>query len=278
MNNCIFSANYNSIKMKKIFTLALIILASATSFGQKKNVALTTLSTSRYIDFSDANSNVAMGAALATLQKDESFDLTSSLEMVHDSFFKDLKKVFPFKMVDEKTVLSNEEYKKYDYTTQMYTNKEGEVQEGKAKELNEKMSKEAIMAYPGYKWMTPVGKMSADRFRPELTMLDIFKNDADGVLFIEVEYNFVENTLGIGGLTTASIQAVISFTLYNKDGDKVLNTSVFEKSKKKVPMVKGIPVMKPAKITQLCEDATKRAVEAAEKKLGKKVKKILKKF
>ncbi len=264
--------------MKKIITLAVLAFVSATSFGQKKTVALTTLSTSRYIDFADTDNNVAAAAAISTLIGDESFDLTPSLEMVHDAFFKDLKKVFPFKMLDEKTVTSNEAYQQYDYTTQLFTNKDGEVNEGKAKDVSAKMTEDAIMVYPGYKWMSYASKLSADRFRPELSMVEIFKNDAEGVLFIDLEYSFVENTLGIGGFTTASIQSTISFTLYNKEGEKVIRTFITEKSKKKVPMVKGIPVMKPAKITQLCEDATKRVIAKAESKLAKKVKKILKKF
>ncbi len=264
--------------MKKLLTFTLLISASILAFGQKKTVALTTLSTSRYIDFSDATSNVGVTAAIAALKKDEAFDLTPSLEMVHNSFFKDLKKVFPFKMMDEKSVLANSEYQKFDYTTQLFTKKDGEVAEGKAKENSAKRTADAIMVYPEYKWMTHVNKISADRFRPELSMVEIFKNDAQGVMFIEVDYSFVENSLNIGGITTASIQATISFTLYDNNGDKVIRTFVTEKSKKKVPMVKGIPVMKPEKITQLCEDATKRVIAEAEKKLEKKVKKILKKF
>lgn len=97
---------------------------------------------------------------------------------------------------------------------------------------------------------------------------------ADGVLLVRISYEFQSKALGFG----AGIKADIHMSLYKKPCDKIFNIFEYGVSKKTVPAVAGIPVMKPEKIQPLCEDATEQLFKDLAGKLGKIVKKSAKKF
>ncbi|MCI5056726.1 MAG: hypothetical protein MRY83_11500 [Flavobacteriales bacterium] len=250
--------------MKKLFfaVIAVFLFAQTNLLAQKKNVAVTTMYIDKYIDASSLSGDAAMVATIATLAKDERFDLTSVLNDFHDKFFKDYVKEFNFNILDEKVVLENPDYKSYE-------SKWGEDDQKGDDWLD------GYIPYEGYKVLYRGGLKKESR--NHMRMLEIFDKEADGVMMIDINYSFVPK-VGVGGMGTAGIAAHLHMTLYNKEGKKVFNFHEIGTSKKTVGMVAGIPVMKIEKIKPLCENATEKLMADLYKKLPKLMKKVDKKF
>jgi hypothetical protein len=108
-------------------------------------------------------------------------------------------------------------------------------------------------------------------------MANIFKENADGVLFVEIHFSLVKG-FGIGGTASIKMKAYCRMALYNKDGKKVFAINESAKSKKTGVMVKGIPVLSPKKILPMCESALDRLMKHLDKRLKKIAKKADKKL
>ena len=248
--------------MKRIITLALICMTVSALNAQKK-VAVVTFFADKNIDFSGLDGNAALAASMASLSNDPNFDLKPILQSFHKAFFEDLKKDFPFELVDEGTVINNELYKSFEnFGTDAADESKGILQHS--------------IVIDGYKPLIEVSKMSADKFRSELQMLEIFK-DVDGVMFVKLDYAFIQK-MAVGGNGTAGINAFVRMKLWNREGDKVFAKNESASSKKSVPMVKGIPVTSPEKILPLCKSANERLIEDLKKKMSKLVSKVDKKL
>ena len=70
----------------------------------------------------------------------------------------------------------------------------------------------------------------------------------------------------------------VKIKLWNKEGKKVFSINEYGTSKKSVPIVGGIPIMKTDKLLPLCESASEKLVADLEKKIGKVAKKSAKKL
>ena len=103
-------------------------------------------------------------------------------------------------------------------------------------------------------------------------MIEIFGNEADGFMFVVLQFEFAPK-VAIGGMGTAGISAYASIYLWNKEREKVVNIYEHATSKGTVAMVSGIPVIKTEQILPLCQDAATRLLADLKTKLPKIIKK-----
>ena len=244
--------------MKRISVLCFMLVAlfmSSKLVAQDKKVALVTFYCDKKIG------GTGMGTIGESLINDPDFNLQPVIEKAYTTFITDFAKDFPFKMVDKAVVTGNEAYKNYKSTILWDTTKGFNKIAG----LQYAVANGFIFAYPG----GPVLKASN---RDEMNLYSILKNDCDGVMLVNIDY---EITPGFGGLY-ANVTAFLTMSLWDKDGNKVFRIREYSKSSKKVAAVAGIPVMKSDKIQPLCEDATNVLFEELKDKLAKIVKKSAK--
>jgi hypothetical protein len=237
--------------MKKILIVLFAVALPFVMMAQKKKVAIVTFYVNKYIEpSSDLAGSAQLLGSIASLSKDPNFNLTSILEKFHTTFMGSYISDFPFELVDEKTVLENEEYKKLrslDTTSIFYRN---------------------CLLSKDYRFLDVSVLYHAD-----LKKLAAIFPDVDGFMFVFLSYSIVPK-LAFGGLGTAAISAGVTLKLWNKNGDKVFNISEGEFSKETVPLVAGIPVMKVDKILPMCTSATDNILVELKKRLPKIVKKV----
>lgn len=251
--------------MKQFARLTLLSIALGVSsllLAQKKNVAVVTCYVDKYLDTSDLNGDAAFAAGIATLAKDERFDLTSVLNKFHDDFFNVYAKEFTFTILPEAEVIGNEEYKAFDSRS------------GESEQDGTRWSDGAI-PYAGYKILIPnaLKKENSNKVK----MLNIFKGKADGVMFINLGFKF-QPKVAVGGMGTAGVAAVMNIMLFNAEGDKVFNFVEYSPAKKSIPMVAGVPVLDLDKIKPLCEEAANNLMKDMLEKMPKLAKKVDKNF
>ncbi|WP_298508997.1 hypothetical protein [uncultured Kordia sp.] len=238
--------------MKKNITLLLCILYASLSFSQDKKVAVVSFYTDKIIGFEELGlGNEGLIEAVLNLSDNRDFNLTPMLEKFHKKFFDDYSQKLPFSLLPEEAVVTNEAYKTFE---PKWDKSEDELRH--------------FLVYDGYKYIYEgfLGKKN------EEGMANIFKDQADGVLFVEIHFSLVKG-FGIGGTASIKMKAFCRMALYNKEGKKVFAINESARSKKTAVMIGGIPAMSPKKILPMCESAMDRLM----KHLDKKIKKITKK-
>ncbi len=241
--------------MKKISLILGLILVFGFANAQDKNVAIVTFNTDKIIGFSDLDiGSEKMLESVLKLRDNPDFDLTPILEKFHAEFFNKFSKEFPFKIINEEDVLSNEAYKAY---------------VPKFDKSEEELKRFAV--YKGYKVIHEgfMGKTN------EVSVANIFKETADGVMFITISFDLIKG-FGIGGTATVKMRANVRMGLYDSNGEKVYVIKEGANSKKTSVMVGGIPVMSTKKILPMCESALERLLKDLNKKLPKIIKKTAK--
>ena len=243
--------------MKKfLMGAALLFSLSATASDGDKTVALTTIYVNKVIQTQDASS--VLLSKIGALSENPAFQLDSILAQFKKKFETEYALSFPFKLLPEQEVITNEKYKEF-YSAGMGP--------------NSTMSKLYKPLLPkGYIFMQRTNKLTKDENRDELRMLATFPN-VDGVMFISLDYTIVPR-MAFGGIGTAGIQATARIYLVNKQGEKVFDKFIFGNSKKTVGMVSGIPVMDLDEILPLCVNATEDLFKELDEKLPKLLKKI----
>jgi hypothetical protein len=231
------------------------LLLSVQLFAQDKKIALVSLYCDKKIG------GTGLGTAIESLINDPSFNLKPLVDKSYDRFVNDFAKDFPFKLIDNAEIVSNEEYKNFKSRWMQDTTRTVSKLSG----FQFVTAKDMTFAYGD---LLPLVK---DENEDRCIMAKIFPN-ADGILFVSMDYEFESRIMGLG----AGITAYLNMFLYDKKCDKVFRIREYGKSKGKVPAVAGIPVMDPKKITPLCEDATEVLFEELAGKLGKIVKKSAK--
>lgn len=251
--------------MRTITQLALLGLAVGTSafaIEERKKVAVVTCYVDKYLNTSELDGNAAFAAGVATLAKDERFDLTSVLAKFHDDFFNVHAKGFTFDLLPEPEVIGSEGYKGY-------VSKFGESDQDGTHPLD------GSLPYPGYQVLVPnaLKKENSNKMR----MLEIFKGKAEGVMFINLSFK-LSPQVAVGGMGTARVSAVMDIMLFNSEGEKVFNFVEYAPAKKTIPLVKGVPVLDLDKIKPLCEEAAANLMEDMQEKMPKLIKKVEKNF
>ena len=246
--------------MKKLLllTFACFTLSNVSLLAQKK-VAVTTFWVSKHIGFEEIGGGPALVAAISSLSEDPDFNLQPVLDNFYRTFTEEYSKEFPFELMSEEEVLTREEYVNY----------EGRFNEDKDADRNKLFQR----------YLTPEGykPMQVSLFKGEksnqMQMVSVF-NDADGVMFVSMGYDFVKKPLPF----TAGIRAYVEITLWNNEGKRVFYIRELGTSKKTVAIVGGIPVMKSEKLLPLCESASEKLLKDLNKKIKKMTRKAAKKL
>jgi hypothetical protein len=246
--------------MKKIIFLffACSFVMNLSVVAQKK-VALTTFWVSKHIGFQELGGNVGLAAAIASLCDDPNFNLQPVLDNFYKTFTEEYAKAFPFEIINEDDVIKKEEYIAY----------KGRFNESKDADRNKLFQR--YLTPEGYKPL--VESLFKGEKSNQMQMVKMF-DDADGVMFVSMGYDFVKKAVPF----TAGVRAFVRIKLWNKEGKKVFKINEFGTSKKSVPIVAGIPIMKPEKLLPLCESASEKLVQDLSKRLKKVAKKSAKKL
>lgn len=233
----------------------LFVLISTVSFSQEKKVALVTFYGDKKIG------GTGMGSIGESLMKDAAFDLQPLVEKAYQRFVNEFAKDFPFTLIPASEISGNPAYQSYQSSmladTAKTTNKLLGIQYAVVKGM--------IFAYGDNQGLLSEAK------RDPCNLAKIFP-DADGILFVSMDYEFESRAMGFA----AGATAYLNLFLYDKKCDKVFRIREFGVSKGKVPAAAGIPIMNSQKIQPLCEDATEQLFEELKGKIGKIVKKSAK--
>ena len=243
--------------MKKTsLILIMLSLFAINSYAQKK-AAVVSFYGDKIIGFSDLGiGSERLLTDILDLRDNPDFDLAPIMEEFHTAFFNDFAPKFPFELLPEETVTSNQAYIDFEPKYQ----------------LSDYDAKNYIV-YDGYKSIYEgiLGKHN------EEGTAAIFKDQADGVMFVEIHFN-LEKGFGIGGITSLKMKAYARIAMYDKAGKKVFVINEGANSKKTGVMVKGLPVLSPDKILPMCESALEQLLKDLNKRLPKIIKKAAKKL
>jgi hypothetical protein len=242
--------------MKKItLPILIILLAVAASFGQEKRVALVTFFGDKKIG------GTGMGTLGESLMKNPAFNLQPLVDKAYERFVNEFAKDFPFKLIDKNEITSNPQYQSFQSGMMPDTSKNVNKWYG----VQYAVIKDMIWAYGDNQGLLKEEK------RDPCNLAKIFP-DADGILFVTMDYEFESRAMGFA----AGAKAYLNMFLYDKKCDKVFRIREQGISKGKVPAAAGIPIMNVEKIQPLCQDATEQLFEELKGKLGKIVKKSAK--
>lgn len=236
------------------FALALLFLCFSASIFAQKKVALVTFYSDKKIG------GTGLGTAAESLINDPSFNLKPLVDKAYDRYVNEFAKDFPFQLIDNNEIVSNEDYKTYKSRYMADTTKGINKLAG----LQFVTAKDLIFAYGDI-------TLAKEENRDQCNMAKIF-GSADGILFVSMDYEFESRMMGLG----AGITAYLNMFLFDKECGKIFRIREYGKSKGKVPAVAGIPIMDAKKIQPLCEDATEVLFSELKGKLGKIVKKSAK--
>ena len=246
--------------MKKLFLLAFAAsLFVNTNLVAQKKVALTSFWVSKHIGFESLGGSAGMVAAIASLSEDPNFNLQPVLDNFYKTFTEEYSKSFPFELMPEDDVIKKPEYIAY----------EGRFNEEKDADRN--LLFQRYLTPEGYKPL--VESLFKGEKSNQMQMVNMF-NDADGVMFVSMGYEFVKKPIPF----TAGVRAFVRIKLWNAEGKRVFSINEYGTSKKNVAIVAGIPIMKPEKLLPLCESASEKLVADLAKRLKKVAKKAAKKL
>lgn len=245
--------------IKVILIISLLACIQAVN-AQDKKVALTSFWVSKHIGFEQLGGSAELAASIASLSEDPSFNLQPVLDNFYKVFTEEYQKQFPFELLEESDVLEKPEYLAY---------------EGRFNESEDEDRSKLFQRYLTPKTYKP---LQESLFKTEqsnqMQMVNMFKEVADGIMFVSMGYDFVKKPIPF----TAGIQAYIKIKIWNKEGKKVVAVHELGTSKKTVGIVAGIPIMKVEKLLPLCESASEKLVADLNKKIKKIVKKAGKKL
>ena len=200
-----------------------------------------------------------MIAAIASLYEDPNLNLQPVLENFYKTFTEEYSKSFPFELMPEDDVIMRPEYIAY----------EGRFNEEKDADRN--LLFQRYLTPEGYKPL--VESLFKGEKSNQMQMVNMF-NDADGVMFVSMGYDFVKKPIPF----TAGVRAFVRIKLWNSEGKRVFTLNEYGTSKKNVAIVAGIPIMKPEKLLPLCESASEKLVADLAKRINKVAKKAAKKL
>ncbi len=240
------------MKILRYITFGAICLTSFSTFAQKK-VALVNFSVNKEIGAGDFSNSGIIVTEILKLVEDERFNLQSVFEDFYTKFHEDFAKDFPFELLPESDILNNTGYSSY-------------------RPDNEKAG--YYLMKPGYQALTRpflgIGKADTEY------MVELFKNESDGILMTFLYFEFAQKS--VAGVGFAQVNAIFDMICFNGEGKKVFSIIEYGKSKKKVGVVGGIPILEVDKIQPMCFSATEELMKELDKNLKKVVKKASKKL
>lgn len=244
------------MKHLKLLVLAVFVLASINTKAQKKKVAVVTFYADKVIDLSSISGAANLIAQNSELADSPNFNLTAPLQKLHKAFFEEYKDNFDFEIIDESVVFENEMYQNFVPT---YEEQNTFI-----------FNAETTTSIEGYN-VIPAFRRNVKDLKQVAEDLGV-----DGIMFVQLSFGF--NKTGVGKFGYVSVQARFQMDLFSKDNNSIFRFREIAGSKKKAPMVGGIPVMKPEKIQPMCESATDKLMEDLNKKVARLAKKANKKL
>lgn len=249
--------------MKNLLTLLLIAFLSVghlTSYSQDKKVAVTTFWVSKHIGFDDLGGGAGLIASISSLSEDPNFNLQPVLDNFYNTFTTEYAKQFPFELLPEGDVLDKPEYREY---------------KGRFNEADDADANKLMQRFLTPKTYLPLQEsLIKGEQSNQIQMVNMFKDQADGIMFVSMGYDFVKKTLPF----TAGIRAYVRIKIWNKEGKRVLTINEQGISKKSIAIVAGIPIMDPKELLPLCENASEKLVADLNKKIRKMTAKASKKL
>jgi hypothetical protein len=218
--------------MKKIPLLICVIFFAVKSFAQDKQVALVSFYTVKQVGFVDKPSqqDVLNSAKLAD---DTAWHILPILKSFRAQFFKNDVNKFPFRLLPERQVLGNRDYRQF-----MADN--GNV--------NDILNFKTNLPVPGYQALPDQKKNENEK-----NMLAIFPG-CDGIMKVVVKFDL--DRRGVGPkMALVKVKASATISLFNKKGEKVFETTESALSQLSGSQIAGIPFMVPKKLLPLCENA-----------------------
>lgn len=256
--------------MKNLLLTAITVVLIGIPFGAtsqkktEKKVAIATFIMNKKVQPGDLGLGAAALKGAADLANNPAFSLEPMLQKLHDEFFGDIGEDMPFSILSEQDVIGHPEYKNY------------ELNFDENKGLNDEILS-FYKIYDGYKYLREGGIADAKEKRDQWRLMQIFGDQADGVMFVTMWFEFKQK-LAVGGTGTAGIRSMIWIQLFDKEGKKVFRYREGATSKKSVGIAAGVPVMKIEKILPMCENAFERMLDDMEKDMPKLAKKVAKKL
>lgn len=218
--------------MKKILVLLCATVFVIQSFAQDKKVALVSFYAVKQIGFVDKPSQQDLLNS-AKLADDTAWHIMPILKSFRAQFFKNDVDKFPFRLLPEKQVLGNREYRQF-----MADN-------GNVSDI---LSFKTNLPAPGYQALPDQKKNDNEK-----NMLTLFP-DCDGIMKVFVKFDL--DRRGVGPkMALVKVKASASISLYNKQGEKVFETTESALSQLSGSQIAGIPFMVPKKLLPLCENA-----------------------
>lgn len=188
------------------------------------------------------------------------FNLQPVLDNFYKTFTEEYSKQFPFELLPESEVLENPDYMAY---------------KGRFNESKDADRSKLFQRYLTPKTYKPLVKsLTKGEKSNQMQMVQMFKDKADGVMFVSMGYEFIKKPVPF----TAGIRAYVRIQIWNKEGKKVLGIMEYGTSKQTVGIVGGIPIMKVEKLLPLCESASDKLVADLNKKMKKITAKAAKKL
>lgn len=242
------------MKKSVLVLLALMFFVYGVN-AQKKKVAVVTFYVNRYVEPDDnLSGNAKLISSIAALSNNPNFNLSSILENFHNTFFNEFLPMFPFEVIDEKTIWENENYKQmksFDSTSIFQRNS---------------------LLYKDYRYCDV-----HSLFKSDLRRLIEYFPEYDGFMFVFLSYKIMAKA-AIGGMGSAGIRAFVNMKLWNKETKRVFTIYEGEYSKESVPLIAGIPVMDAEKILPMCQSATDKVLVELKRRLPGMMKKVDKKL
>ncbi len=270
----------------------LIFLALPHEGVSQKKAALVSFSINKKIDTEGlgkgAQANAKLLSSLTNLVDDPEFRLDPILKDFKTRFFNEFAPQFPFEVLSEDKVINNAAYKSYisewekgrvalEKRLDTATMAGRALTAGAVQENDKKLS--SYLSIDGYKTLR-MGRF-LKTVSPDLDqMLQIFEEEADGIMDVELHYSFAP--IGVGVIVAARVKCWISMRLWNTQGKQKRVFHILEEgsSKDVIPAPGGIPIVKTEKLLKLCKQASDKLLEDLSKKgkMKKIIKKAAKKF
>jgi hypothetical protein len=230
-------------------------MINAGSFAQLKNVALIALSSDKKIstqEISATDVNLVMDLA----NKDK-FDLEKTLEAFRIEFYDNLRKEFPFPILDHEKVVNNEKFK-------------GLVADSQNGNFASLLA--SRISSPGYANYTLISK----KLTPEF--LNAFSADGvDAFMYVTLDYGFAAKLL-IQGTGTCNIMATATMTIYNSKSKLIFIIKSQGTSDTAVKVAAGNVVAGSEKMPEMLKEASDKLFIDIKNDLPKRIKKMEKRL
>lgn len=244
----------------KNFLFLLIVSLVAQATAQNKKVALTSFRVSKHINFEQLGGAAGLAASVATLAESPDFNLQPVLDSFYSVFMNDFAQQFPFELLDENVVLKDSNYINY---------------QGRFNESEDENRGVFLQQYLVPKTYKPLQEsLFKTKKSNQMQMVNLFKDRADGVMFVSMGYEFIRKPLPF----TAGIRAYCRIKIWNSKGKRVVTVNEYAKSKKSIAIIAGIPVMKPEKLLPMCIDSSNELMEDLHRRMKKITRKAAKKL